>query len=303
MWTTLALLALGAIVPDGAQSDPDQSAEILGVDNLEARSLADDARSFQPPADAPPPTTESSGWASLLPDLSVGFRYQSASTLKDTSGGFRAELPQSTILLVSASWPLPDSGKGSPSRRRWLAQAEGPVASEPTPAVEAEPPGPTVQELQQAALEASPLHLIDVASLRSRARAAAWLPELAGEYQRNVGNIDMLGVSSGAGVDTSALEDVSRYGVRASWKLSELVFSQQELHVAATALKIQEARHDLLAEVSRLFFERKRLLLKRKLETDPDARKRITIDIEEHTAGLDALTAGYLSRHLHRRAP
>jgi hypothetical protein len=304
MWTTtLALLALGALFSDGAASDPDQSAERLGVSNLDARSLSEDARSFQPPADAPPAVTESTGWASLLPDLSVGLQYQGASTLKNSEGGFAARLPESTILLVSAIWPLPDAGKGSPRSRRWLAQASTPPAQIEPAQPDSEPPGPTIQELQRAAEEASLLHGVDLASLRARARNAAWLPELSAEYQRNVGNIDLLGISSGEGVDTSDVEDVSRYGVRATWRLSELVFSQQELHVAATALKLQEARHDLLAEVARLFFERKRLLLKRRLEPDADARKRITIDIEEHTASLDALTGGYLSKHLHRRAP
>ncbi len=302
MRTALAILALSALFPDGAQSDPDQSAEMLGLSNLDARSLADDARTFQAPARKAPPPTQNSDWGSLVPDLSVGFRYQSASTLRNTAGGFVAGLPESTILLVSATWPLPDSGLASPRERRWVAQAETPTVP-PPPSGDPEPTSPTVQELEQAAEEASLLRLVDVASLRARARSAAWLPELSAEYQRNVGDIDMLGIRSGEGVDTSALEDVSRYGLRATWRLSELVFSQQELQVAATALKLQEARHELLAEVARVYFERKRLLLKRRLEPDPDVRRRLTLDIEEHTASLDALTAGYFSKHLHRRTP
>ncbi|MHB8416761.1 MAG: hypothetical protein ACYDCL_01710 [Myxococcales bacterium] len=303
MWPTLTLLLLGAIVPDGTASDPDQTAELLGLSNPEAQSLSDDAKAFMPPKDVAAETTHSSGWAALLPDVTVGYRYQTACNLRDTSGAFVAQLPESTVLLVSATWPLPDAGRGSPRQRRWLAQAE----TLPRPAPAAPPPpdptGPTIQELQQAAEDAALLHPADLASLRSRARGSAWLPELSAEYQRNVGDIDMLGIRSGSGVDTSALEDVSRYGVRATWRLSELVFSPQELQVAASALKLQAARRELLAEVAKVYFERKRLLLKRHLEPDADARKRLTLDIEEHSATLDALTGGYFSQHLHRRAP
>ncbi len=308
MLALLLLLSCGSLIPQGSDSDPELASEMLGITPLDAESIADDARSFMPPAQGDAaPANPRSGWSTLLPDVTLAGQYQTRSVLKDMAGALLLSLPESVIVLVTATWPLPEAGTPPPQARLRLAQAEvrseAPAAPEPAPQPDPWEGEPSVRELQRAAEENLLLHPDDLRSLRSRAHVAAWLPELSAEYQRNVGNIDMLGVSSGEGVDTSALEDVSRYSVRATWKLSELVFSSQEVRLSSTALKVQSARHEVLEEVSKLYFERRRLQLRLRSESDPLEREKLELDIGERGAQLDALTGGLLSKRLHKRRP
>jgi hypothetical protein len=310
MLALLVLLSCGSLIPQGSSSDPEMSSELLGISPPDADGIAEDAQSFMPPGSSTSPPSTPSGWSALLPDVTLAYQYQTRSVLKDVEGEYLTSLPESTIVAVTATWPLPEAGNRSPHQRMRLAQAEtrdgAAIARvEPAPAIaDAWAGEPSVRELQRAAEENLLLHPEDLKSMRSRAHAAAWLPELSAEYQRNVGNIDMLGVSSGEGVDTSALEDVSRYGVRATWKLSEIVFSQQEIKLASTALDLQLARREVLLEVAKLYFERRRFQVRLLAETDPIEREKLELDIGERAAQLDALTGGLLSKRLHkRRAP
>ena len=263
--------------PEGSEADPQLSAELLGITPLDAESIAEDAKSFMPAArPEPAPVSPSPGWSALLPDITLACEYQTQSVLKDVSGQVLASLPETVVAAVTATWPLPEAGKLVVHKALKLAQAdarEEATVPKPEPEPRPEDGEPSVRELQRAAEEAMLLHPDDLKALRSRVHASAWLPELSAEYQRNVGNIDMLGVSSGEGVDTSALEDVSRYGLRATWKLSELVFSPHEIKLASTALDLQLARRDVLLEVAKLYFERRRLQLKLRREADPTTRR------------------------------
>jgi hypothetical protein len=309
MLALLALLSCGSLIPQGSESDPELSSEMLGITPLDAESIAQDARTFMPSSGSqdPPPPSARSGWSTLLPDVTVTGEYQTRSVLKDVAGAVLVSLPETVIVLVTASWPLPEAGNVPVHRGMRLAQADAradaaPASPDPgAGAAEAWEGEPSVRELQRAAEENLLLHPEDLKSLRSRAHASAWLPELTAEYQRNVGNIDMLGVSSGEGVDTSALEDVSRYSLRATWKLSELVFSPQEIKLTSAALDLQLARREVLEEVAKLYFERRRYQLRLRTEVDPLAREKLELDIGERGAQLDALTGGLLSRRLHKR--
>ncbi len=61
-----------------------------------------------------------------------------------------------------------------------------------------------------------------------------------------------------------------------------------------------QLRDDILGEVNRVFFERRRLKLELILEPPQGLKERLNkqLRLEELTAGLDALTGGYFSRRL-----
>ncbi len=304
MLTSLLLISLGVFVPQGPEDDPQDAAELLGISGLDAEDMAREA--IDPFAPIGPPTTATApsapGWASLLPQLSIACQYQAASLLTDGAGYALGRLPDTVLLAIDASWPLPEGGERQ-APRVTLAQAEGAGEVEPAPKPSRPPPEPrepTVQELQAAAAKAFPVRPAEMKSMRRRARASAWLPQLSAEYRRNVGNIDMVGVRSDEGVDTSALEDVARYGVSATWRLSDIVFSPQEIQAATVTLEVARARREEVEKVTRLYFERRRLLLTRQSAppADPVEAEKLDLAIGERTAAIDALTGGYLSRRL-----
>ncbi|MHB1846401.1 MAG: hypothetical protein ACYCWW_16380 [Deltaproteobacteria bacterium] len=163
------------------------------------------------------------------------------------------------------------------------------------------PPGePTIQEALRAAEKASLLRPGLVDGWRARARASAWLPELSASAERHLGDVVLLGIRSGNSVDTDAAEAMDVYGVHATWKLPELVFSPQELSVEKAVERLEAARAELRERVVTLYFQRLRTRQKWELATE-DARPALALELAEETARLDALTGGLFSmRHHHR---
>jgi hypothetical protein len=124
----------------------------------------------------------------------------------------------------------------------------------------------------------------------SRAGYAAWLPEVRLLVSRRDGRSESLDVNSSStalssplGIDT--VNDV-RYEARATWDLSKLVFSSEELAAQTQALHMAELRRDIEATVNRLYFER------RALERSAGVEGRRGLRANEIEAELDAISAG-----------
>jgi hypothetical protein len=124
----------------------------------------------------------------------------------------------------------------------------------------------------------------------SRAGYAAWLPELRLLVSRRYGRSESVDVNSSStalssplGIDT--VNDV-RYEARATWDLSKLVFSTEELAAQTQALHMAELRRDIEATVNRLYFER------RALERSAGVEGRRGLRTNEIEAELDAISAG-----------
>jgi hypothetical protein len=127
-------------------------------------------------------------------------------------------------------------------------------------------------------------------SYLSRAGYAAWLPELRLLVSRRYGRSESVDVNSSStalssplGIDT--VNDV-RYEARATWDLSKLVFSTEELAAQTQALHMAELRRDIEATVNRLYFER------RGLERSAGVEGRRGLRASEIEAELDALSSG-----------
>ncbi len=297
-------------VDDGPSDETDWVAPYLGLSRLDAEDLQLDAeeapekRSHLPQA--------SPFWARLLPDLSLAVQFR---TTKELAGAALIEpLRAGFIFIAVATFPLPDEPLPAPFRSTTRAGAPHilPVASgweEPPPTdastALADPGEPSVQELQRAAEHASVPSLSDVAGWAARARASAMLPELTLDYRRNVGEIDTLGIRSDLGIDSHDVEDITRYGARATWQLSQLVFNREEINAAQTADAIERGRRELLLEVARVYFHRQALQRELVARPAPDSARRfqIALDIAQTGAELDALTGGYLSRQLAGEVP
>ena len=124
----------------------------------------------------------------------------------------------------------------------------------------------------------------------ARAGYAAWLPELRLLVSRRYGRSESVDVDSSStallsplGIDT--VNDV-RYEARATWDLSKLVFSSEELAAQTQALHMAELRRDIETTVNRLYFER------RALERSAGGDGRRGLRANEIEAELDAISAG-----------
>jgi hypothetical protein len=298
----IVALLLGSTT-DGLDRDPDFLAPFLGLTLLDAEDLARDADDPLEPGVEPSVARETSlpipsaapFWAAFLPSLSLELIHREVHKL---SGTDLLGLGSGTIVLVEATFGLAgedrrnpeEKGRGPAGMRLALGSRVVDIPSRPP---EIAPGLPTIAEVQKATEQSALVRLEDLDGWRDRARASAWLPELGLSYQRNVGEIDTLGIQSNLGVDSHNIEDVARYGARATWQLSQLIFSREEVAAAKTALEVQRDRQQLVAHVTELYFAWLRLRAR-----EPPAT---ALELAEVTAQIDALTNGFLSGSLARR--
>ncbi len=94
----------------------------------------------------------------------------------------------------------------------------------------------------------------------------------------------------------------SEYRVRLTWDLDKLIMSSERIRVINEAQDIVKLRDQVLGEVTRLYFERRRLQAERLLapKSDPLALVKEELRLMELTANLDALTGGGFSAGIAR---
>ncbi|MCA9523335.1 MAG: hypothetical protein KC609_20310 [Myxococcales bacterium] len=152
--------------------------------------------------------------------------------------------------------------------------------------------GPTIEEVQRAALQTSSLHVGRSKSWLLRARLAPLLPS---RFQVRYGDDfsdDVRITDNGDGYTNKLGSDRQRkLQFMAEWDLSRLVYQPEELKISDRHLARQKRRIDLLVRVTRLFFDRRRLQVRLGTPLTGEERALARIKLQELTALLDALTA------------
>jgi hypothetical protein len=245
----------------------------------------------RPSAAAPSASVESFAetggprWASfLLPRLTFAASYA------------RSTRRRSLQALAVAEVPL-----GGPDPRP-VAQPSAPTY--PAPYVTPYPPrDPDAHCLAAARLRAVARAQAEperARSLVARAGRAAWLPELRLRGEKRLGRSESLDLrASGASGARDALgldaSDDVRYEVRATWDLPRLVFSPEEVAAVQQALRMADMRREIEAQVNRIYFERRRLLVN-PAGAPPVEATGALLRVEELEGELDSLSAGEFSR-------
>lgn len=169
---------------------------------------------------------------------------------------------------------------------------------------------PTVREVQDAAVVYLRIHPDIVDSWQTRARWRAIGPQFSVEGQgtndnnlRKVTNLD----ATQAEIDSTTLDNTGRLTLQAKWDLDRLIFEPQEMSIAREAVRTANLRDRVLEEVTRRYFERRRLQVDLDLTppTDLADRVRKELRLQELTADIDAFTGGFFSEKLEKagRAP
>ncbi len=88
--------------------------------------------------------------------------------------------------------------------------------------------------------------------------------------------------------------------VKARWELNKLVMSSDQIRMISEAQDIVKLRDKVLEDVTRLYFERRRLQVDLLLNPGGEMKKRISdqLRLAELTAQLDAFTGGRFSQAL-----
>mgnify|MGYP000477339406 CR=1 FL=1 len=162
---------------------------------------------------------------------------------------------------------------------------------------------PGIREVQKAAVGYANANPDIIDSLRTRARVAAVAPEFR-VYSRGEWDYgESIDLEPGAATQTDYDTDWgNRTYLQATWDLDRLIFNRDELGIARETVRLSNLRDRVLDQVTRRYFERRRLQVDLELSPSTDLADRVRkeLRIQELTADIDALTGGWFSKSLER---
>lgn len=160
---------------------------------------------------------------------------------------------------------------------------------------------PSVQQVQEAAVNYYQVHPNHIRGLRRNAQLKALVPTISGEFSnyvtsQNRNMFDGLYKTIGAKEQENINGDSMGFRVQASWSLDRLVFNAEVLDVQSL-IGILDG---VVREVTTIYYIRRRLQIDMVLRPPTDLATRISqrIRIEELTGLLDAMTGNYMTKQV-----
>ncbi|MFQ5900578.1 MAG: WD40/YVTN/BNR-like repeat-containing protein [Thermodesulfobacteriota bacterium] len=167
---------------------------------------------------------------------------------------------------------------------------------------------PSIREIQEAAIRYAEVHPEKIERWRKAAKRKAWLPDLKVSYDKDK---DTDWQSSTYFYSTSKEkytdDDITEgrdyawaWSVSLTWELGDLLWNNDQTSIDTRSRLMVQLRDDVLNEVTRLYFERKRLLVDILFSPPENIKAKVEreLRLQELTADIDALTGFYLSRRL-----
>jgi len=158
---------------------------------------------------------------------------------------------------------------------------------------------PTIRDVQNAAIEYAEVNPAKIKEWRDAARKKALLPNVSVGLDRYV--TDYWHWDSGTNPDTLQKgKDTVSWDIAMSWDLGDFIWSSDQTSIDTRSKLMVELRGDIMNEVTRTYFERRRLQID--LATSPIQDSKLNLEkelrLQELTADIDGLTGGYFSRKL-----
>ncbi len=155
---------------------------------------------------------------------------------------------------------------------------------------------PSVQDVHQMVTAYADVGKDKIDQWKKLSRMKAILPSVSWQAQRDVADIYHW--------DSGASPDILQQGVDAldwsialKWELADVVWSTAQTTIDTRAKMMVELREDLLAQATRIYFERRRMQIElMHMPDDAPEKWQMQIRVDELTAGLDAMTGGRFSQ-------
>ncbi len=169
---------------------------------------------------------------------------------------------------------------------------------------------PTVQEVQAAAVEYAAVHPDKMREWSKRAKYKAWLPTVSLDYKedRDSWYRWTSEPSSTAGSAARPHDEYEKgphtydreWSAGLDWDLSDLIWNREQYDIEYRSQQMVKLRNDVLDEVTRTYFERRRLQIELLLSPPEDMKERMDQEmrIQELAGHIDAYTGGYFFRRL-----
>ena len=152
---------------------------------------------------------------------------------------------------------------------------------------------PSIEEIQEAAIEYAEVQPEKIASWRKKVAVKALFPELSLDYDKTI---------YGSAANEIILVGPYDWGVNLKWDLGDIVWNPSQTSIDVRSRLMVKLRNDILQDVNKLYFKRRKIQLELLLNPPQNTNKKLEkeLQIEELTGGIDGLTGGYLSWSLKR---
>lgn len=159
--------------------------------------------------------------------------------------------------------------------------------------------GPSIGQVQRAAIQYAEVSPEKITRWRALARVKALLPRLTVDLDRDRNRTVASATSGGKTTFSIGPEDESlSVGLSLTWDFGELIWNPDQTSIDSRSRLTVKLRKEILEEVTKLYFERKRLLAEFGANPTEDEvlQRERQLRVGELTAQLDALTGGYFSK-------
>jgi photosystem II stability/assembly factor-like uncharacterized protein len=161
---------------------------------------------------------------------------------------------------------------------------------------------PNILELQDAAMRYAEVHPDKIIEWRKQLAKKAWFPTVS--LGQDIGEDANIDLDRGGTADPDHFiqgpSEVDRsWSVDVSWALGDLIWNDDQTTIDNRSKLMVQLRDDLLNQLNHMYYSRRRIQIAMLVEGSVGLDKEIDrrLQIEEYTAGLDALTGGYFSHH------
>ncbi len=160
---------------------------------------------------------------------------------------------------------------------------------------------PTFQELQEAAIRFAEVSPEKIRRWRNEAKLKALLPKVSFGMDKDRATNAEIYTSATRDYTVIGPDDISDgWDISVSWELGDLIWSDDQTNIDVRSRLMVQLRNDILDDLRRAYYERKRLQFE--LMTEPPEGLKARFDKEtrlsELTSQIDDLTGNYLSEEL-----
>lgn len=157
---------------------------------------------------------------------------------------------------------------------------------------------PTLQELQRVAIKYAEVSPEKIRKWRQEARMRALLPKVSFGVDTSKSTTSEIYTSATRDYVIVGPDDVSNdLDLSVSWELGDLIWSDDQTNIDVRSRLMVQLRNDILDDLRRAYYERKRIQFELMTEPPKDLKARFEKEmrLQELTSAIDDLTGNYLS--------
>jgi hypothetical protein len=162
---------------------------------------------------------------------------------------------------------------------------------------------PSINEVHSMAVKYSDTDTKKIQAWHRQSRAKAFIPHVSVGIDRDTG--DFLHWDTGPNPDVlQKAKERRNWDLSFTWELSDLVWSSDQTSIDSRSKLMTELREEILDQVTRIYFERRRLQIEVASCDYPSNGEKMAANMRVHelTALIDAYTGGEFSSRLNHRS-